>query len=169
MLAPTTTVLPEPSPRQFRGAMGMFATGVAIVTVRDASGAVAGLTVNSFNSVSMHPPLIVWSLSLRSQSLPSFCSATHYAVNVLTAEQHALALRFATSGVDRWAGVDWRPGLGGAPLIAGALATFECAHHRHQSEGDHELFIGRVERCAHRSDAEPLVFHGGKFFAEQAL
>ena len=149
--------------------MGMFATGVTIVTVRAASGEVAGLTVNSFNSVSMHPPLIVWSLSLRSHSLPTFCQATHYAVNVLAAEQHALALRFASSSGDRWAGVDWRPGAGGAPLIAGALAHFECASQHHQTEGDHELFIGRVVRCVHRTDAEPLIFHGGKFFAEQAL
>lgn len=149
--------------------MGMFATGVTIVTVRTDTGEVAGLTVNSFNSVSMHPPLIVWSLSLSSHSLAAFCGATHYAVNVLTREQHALALRFASSSGERWAGVDWRPGAGGAPLIAGALAHFECANQQHQSEGDHELFIGRVERCAHRTDAEPLVFHGGRFFAEQAL
>ena len=149
--------------------MGMFATGVTVVTLRMETGEVAGLTVNSFNSVSMHPPLIVWSLSLRSQSLQAFRQATHYAVNVLTADQHALALRFASSAGDRWAGVDWRPGAGGAPLIAESLAHFECANQQHQTEGDHELFIGRVERCAHRSDAEPLIFHGGKFFAEQAL
>ena len=149
--------------------MGMFATGVTIVTVRGEAGELAGLTVNSFNSVSMHPPLIVWSLSLRSHSLPIFCRASHYAVNVLAADQHALALRFASSSGDRWSGVDWRPGGDGVPLIAGALAHFECVNQRHQTEGDHELFIGRVERCAHRTDAEPLIFHGGKFFAEQAL
>ncbi len=169
MLAPTTPMPPEPSSRQFRGAMGMFATGVTIVTVRGEGGELAGLTVNSFNSVSMHPPLIVWSLSLRSHSLPAFCRAPHYAINVLAADQHALALRFASSTGDRWAGVDWQAGLGGAPLIAGALAHFECVNQSHQTEGDHELFIGRVERCTHRADAEPLIFHGGKFFAEQAL
>ncbi len=148
--------------------MGMFATGVTIVTVRTPQGEVAGLTVNSFNSVSMHPPLIVWSLAGRSHSLPAFSAASHYAINVLSAEQHALALRFATSALDRWQGVDWQPGLGGAPLIAGALAQFECANQHHQVEGDHTLFIGRVERCAHDADLVPLIFHGGKFFSEQA-
>ncbi len=166
MLAPTPPLLSEPGSRQFRSAMGMFATGVAIVTVRTATGEVAGLTVNSFNSVSMHPPLIVWSMACRSHAVPAFSAATHYAINVLPADQHALALRFASSTGDRWQGVDWQPGLGGAPLLAGALAQFECANQHHQLEGDHLLFIGRVERCVHRSDAAPLVFHGGKFFTE---
>jgi flavin reductase (DIM6/NTAB) family NADH-FMN oxidoreductase RutF len=159
----------EPSSRQFRSAMGMFATGVTIVTTRTPQGDLVGLTVNSFNSVSMHPPLIVWRLAARSQSLAAFSAASHYAVNVLSADQHALALRFASSVGDRWQGVAWRPGADGAPLIAGALAQFECSNQHHQMEGDHLLFIGRVERCAHRSDAAPLIFHGGKFFAEQPL
>lgn len=147
----------------------MFATGVTIVSARAPTGELVGLTANSFNSVSLDPPLVLWSLSQRSLSLDAFRTGSHYAINVLAADQHALALRFASSTGDRWAGVDWRPGLGGAPLIAGALAHFECVNQSHQTEGDHELFIGRVERCIHRADAEPLIFHGGKFFAEQAL
>ncbi len=149
--------------------MGMFATGVTLVTLRTPQGELAGLTVNSFNSVSMHPPLIVWSLAERSHSLAAFCAASHYAVNVLAADQHALALQFASSSGDRWRGVDWRPGLGGAPLVAGALAHFECVNQHHQTEGDHTLFIGRVERCSHHADLAPLIFHGGKFFAEHPV
>ena len=149
--------------------MGMFATGVTIVTLRTPQGVPMGLTVNSFNSVSMHPPLVVWSLATRSQSLAAFLAAPHYAINVLSADQHALALGFASSTGDRWQGVDWRPGADGAPLIGGAIAHFECVNQHHQTEGDHVLFIGRVERCCHRAEAAPLIFHGGKFFAEQPL
>ena len=149
--------------------MGMFATGVTIVTVRGEGGELAGLTVNSFNSVSMHPPLIVWSLSARSHSLPAFCRAPQYAINVLAADQHALALRFASSTGDRWAGVDWRPGLAGAPLIAGAVAHFECFNKSRYDEGDHVIFIGQVEQVDHRPDAAPLLFHGGRFYTEHPL
>lgn len=154
---------------EFRAALGMFATGVTIVTARAPDGSPVGLTVNSFASVSLEPPLVSWNLARTSSSLAVFQRGTHYAVNVLSAEQQALALRFATPQADRWAGVAWRPGLAGAPLLAGAVAHFECEGSGRHDAGDHVIFIGRVERCDHRAGAAPLLFHGGRFYTELPL
>nr|WP_232828846.1 flavin reductase family protein [Simplicispira lacusdiani] len=147
----------------------MFATGVTVVTARGAEGRLVGLTANSFNSVSMDPPLVLWSLALASASLPVFAAGGHYAINVLAADQMALAERFAARGVDRWAGVEHRPGISGAPLLAGAAATFECINRSRYEEGDHVIFVGEVERCQHRAGASPLLYHGGRFYTEHPL
>lgn len=154
---------------EFRAALGMFATGVTIVTARSASGEPVGLTANSFNSVSLEPPLVLWSLNQRSMSIGTFRAATHYAVNVLAAGQQDLALRFAAPVDDRWAGVDWRPGVAGAPLIEGAVAHFECFNKSRYDEGDHVIFVGQVEHCDHQPGAAPLLFHGGRFYTEHPL
>jgi len=154
---------------EFRAALGMFATGVTIVTARAANGKLVGLTANSFNSVSLNPPLVLWSLAHAAASMAAFSTGSHYAINVLAADQQALAQRFATKGVDRWAGVVWTEGLAGAPLLEGAAATFECFNRSRYEEGDHVIFVGEVERCTHRIDASPLLFHGGKFYAEHPL
>ena len=147
----------------------MFATGVTVVTARDANGQLVGLTANSFNSVSLDPPLVLWSLSRRSAALAVFRAGTHYAINVLAADQLALAERFAARVPERWAGVAWRPGVAGAPLIEGAVAHFECFNRSRHDEGDHLLFIGQVEHCDHRPGASPLLFHGGQFYTEHPL
>ncbi|MDF1483931.1 flavin reductase family protein [Ramlibacter sp. H39-3-26] len=147
----------------------MFATGVAIVTAHTAAGQRVGLTISSFNALSLQPPLVLWSLGCASSSLAAFGAVAHYAVNVLTAGQAALAERFATRGIDRWAGVDAADGVGGAPLLAGAAATFECANLRRHDAGDHVLFIGAVERCTHRAGAAPLLYHGGRFYTDSPL
>ena len=147
----------------------MFATGITIVTARDASGACVGLTANSFNSVSLAPPLVLWSLSLNAGSLPAFARGSHYAINILAADQRALAERFASKTVDRFAGVEFREGLGGAPVLVGAAAVFECFNRSRYEEGDHIIFVGEVERCEHRSGAQPLIFHGGRYFTELPL
>lgn len=147
----------------------MFATGVAIVTTRTPAGELVGLTVNSFNSVSLEPPLVLWSLSQRSTSAPFFRAATHYAVNVLAADQRELAQRFAAPVGDRWTEVPWRAGATGVPLIDGAVAHFECCNQGRHEEGDHIIFIGRVESCDHRAGAAPLLFHGGRFYTEHPL
>jgi flavin reductase (DIM6/NTAB) family NADH-FMN oxidoreductase RutF len=154
---------------EFRAALGMFATGVTIVTARAANGRLVGLTANSFNSVSLQPPLVLWSLARAAGSMAVFASGSHYAINVLAAEQQALALRFASKGVDRYAGVAWEPGVAGAPLLHGAAATFECYNRSRYEEGDHVIFVGEVERCSHRPGASPLLFHGGRFYAEHPL
>ena len=147
----------------------MFATGVTIITARSAHGDLIGLTANSFNSVSMQPPLVLWSLARGAGSLPTFRAGSHYAINVLAADQKALAERFASKVGDRWAGVAHSPGVSGAPLLAGAAAHFECFNRSRYEEGDHVIFVGEVEQCGHREGASPLLFHGGRFYTEHPL
>jgi flavin reductase (DIM6/NTAB) family NADH-FMN oxidoreductase RutF len=153
----------------FRAALAMFATGVTIVTARTASGAPVGLTANSFNSVSIEPPLILWSLSRQAGSMPAFARGSHYAINILAADQHALAVRFASKDVDRFEGVAFRPGSSGVPLLDGAAAVFECFNRSRYQEGDHVIFVGEVESCACREGVHPLLFHGGRYFTELPL
>lgn len=160
---------PNFTPGEFRSALGMFATGVTIVTARDAHGKLVGLTANSFNSVSLQPPLVLWSLARAAASMAVFSTGSHYAINVLAADQQALAQRFAAKDVDRWAGVAHAEGVAGAPVLAGAAATFECFNRSRYEEGDHVIFVGEVERCTHRADASPLLYHGGRFYAEHPL
>ncbi|MCC6658365.1 MAG: flavin reductase family protein [Rhodocyclaceae bacterium] len=150
--------------RALRDALGAFATGVTVLTTRGAGGEPVGLTVNSFNAVSLEPPLIVWSLSLASPSLAAFRDCSHYAVNVLALDQAWLSQRFASRAADKFAGLELNPGLAGAPLLPGCCAWFECANQVRHDGGDHLLFIGRIER--HRRDRkEPLVFQGGRYRA----
>lgn len=160
---------PTFSPQEFRAALGMFATGVTIVTARGPDGQPIGLTANSFNSVSLAPPLVLWSLARAAASMAVFRTGSHYAINILAADQKPLAERFATKGTDRWAGVTFDVGAGGAPLLHGAAATFECFNRSRYEEGDHVIFVGEVERCAHRLGAMPLLFHGGRYFTELPL
>jgi flavin reductase (DIM6/NTAB) family NADH-FMN oxidoreductase RutF len=160
---------PSFSAQEFRAALGMFATGVTIVTARTADGQVIGLTANSFNSVSLTPPLVLWSLSRAAASMAVFSAGSHYAINVLAAEQKPLAERFGARGADRWSGVAFDQGAGGAPLLHGAAATFECFNRSRYEEGDHVIFIGEVERCSHRAGASPLLFHGGRYYTEHPL
>ena len=160
---------PSFSALEFRQALSMFATGVTIVTARDADGAVVGLTANSFNSVSLDPPLVLWSLSQRAGSLPAFRRGSHYAIHILAADQVPLAQRFATKDIDRFAGLPWEEGAGGVPLLAGAAARFECFNRSRYEEGDHVIFVGEVERCEHREGAKPLLFHGGRYYTELPL
>ena len=147
----------------------MFATGVTIVTARAADGTLVGLTANSFNSVSLDPPLVLWSLARAAGAMQAFSTGSHYAINILAADQHLLAERFARRGAERWSAVDFTEGVGGAPLLAGAAATFECFNRSRYEEGDHVIFVGEVERCSHRAGASPLLFHGGRFYTEHPL
>jgi len=147
----------------------MFATGVTIVTARTPAGVHVGLTANSFNSVSLSPPLVLWSLARGASSMPALSSGSHYAINILAADQKALALRFASRLQDRWKDVPFTEGTGGAPLLDGAAATFECFNRSRYEEGDHVIFVGEVERCSHRAGAAPLLFHGGQFYTEHPL
>ena len=160
---------PDFSALEFRASLGMFATGVTIVTARTAEGELVGLTASSFNSVSLTPPLVLWSLSRNAGSMAAFSNGMHYAINVLAADQQALALRFASRGADRWADVAFSEGVSGAPLLASAAATFECFNRSQYAEGDHVIFVGEVERCTHRAEASPLLYHGGKFYTEHPL
>lgn len=149
-------------PRALRAALGRFATGVTIVTCVDAGGRRVGLTANSFNALSLDPPLVLWSLRRGSPSLPAFEQATRFAVNVLAEAQVELSRRFASASPDKFAEGAWSAGEGGAPVLAGATAVFECERQSTQPAGDHVLFIGRVTRMAGMS-LPPLVFHGGHY------
>jgi flavin reductase (DIM6/NTAB) family NADH-FMN oxidoreductase RutF len=147
----------------------MFATGVTIVTARAPDGGLVGLTANSFNSVSLSPPLVLWSLSQAASSMAAFRTGSHYAINILGADQQALAQRFATRHEDRFADVAFVEGQSGAPLLTGTVASFECFNRSRYVEGDHVIFVGEVECCNHQSGASPLLYHGGKFYTEHPL
>jgi flavin reductase (DIM6/NTAB) family NADH-FMN oxidoreductase RutF len=169
MRTPRRAVAPSFSTPDFRAALGMFATGVTIVTARGADGLPVGLTANSFNSVSLEPPLVLWSLARRAGSMPAFERGSHYAINILAADQHALAERFAAKAADRFADLAYHEGAGGAPILEGAAAVFECFNRSRYEEGDHVIFVGEVERCSWRAGAAPLIFHGGRYFTELPL
>ena len=130
-------------PRELRRALGRFATGVTVVTTRGPGGKPEGLTANSFSSVSLDPPLVLWSLACGAASLPAFVQAGWFAVHVLGSHQHGLSSHFATRTADKFAGLGFTDGLGGCPLLAGSLARFECSVHSRVDAGDHVIFLGR--------------------------
>jgi flavin reductase (DIM6/NTAB) family NADH-FMN oxidoreductase RutF len=148
--------------RGFRRALGQFATGVTIVSARGRDGRRIGLAVNSFSSVSLDPPLVLWSLSKHSPSYADFANATHFAVNVLAADQHHLSRKFSTPVPDRFAGVDCTDGPAGCPLLNGTTAHFVCRLVREFDGGDHVIFLGEVEDYKWR-EGEPLIFHSGRY------
>ena len=148
--------------RQFRNALGSFTTGVTIVTTRDSSGHDVGLTVNSFNSVSLDPPLVLWSLDRNSASLSAFVEAEYFAVHILAADQEPLSNLFAKRGTDKFLGLDPARGHGGIPLLDGCSARFECRSTFRYDGGDHEIFVGEVITFEHFG-LPPLVFQGGRY------
>ncbi len=150
----------------FRQALGQFATGVTIITTRLADGSFRGLTASSFNSVSLDPPLVLWSLGTAASSLPVFTGNSHYVINVLGAEQAHLATLFSRRAPDPFAGIEYELSRTGQPILKGCSAWFECHNRSRYPEGDHVIFVGEVERCALRAQA-PLIFHGGQFCSTQ--
>lgn len=153
---------PAPDAAALRAALGRFATGVTIVTCLDAAGEPVGLTANSFNALSLQPPLVLWSLRRSSPSLVAFASASRFVVNVLSEAQVDLSRRFASPLPDKFVDGPWSHGEGGVPVLIGAAAVFECETLSHQEEGDHTLFIGRVRRAV-EAPLAPLVFHAGHY------
>lgn len=149
-------------PRDLRNAFGMFATGVTIVTTINGEGKPLGLTCNSFSSVSLKPPLALWSLSVYSPNLQAFLSAPFFAVNILAHDQEELSRRFASQVPDRFAGVPCSSGENGIPLIGGTAAQIQCSNETRHYSGDHVVLIGRVLRYSYR-DVEPLVFSRGRY------
>lgn len=148
--------------RQLRHALGRFATGVAIVTTRDVSGRRLGLTINSFSSLSLDPPLVIWSLDRKSRSLEGFREAGGFAVNVLSRHQSELARRFSSSDANRFDGLDHLSGGLGMPLLRDTLAWFECKISAEIDGGDHVLFIGEVVSYQY-CDGDPLLYYRGGF------
>ncbi|HCP00873.1 MAG: nitrilotriacetate monooxygenase [Alphaproteobacteria bacterium] len=150
--------------REFRNALGNFATGVTIVTAKGKNGELVGVTASSFNSVSLDPPLILWSLDRSSTSLQAIETASHFCVHILGDAQADECMAFAKSGVDKFSELSCDEGLGGAPLIDGCLGRFECRNVVHHDGGDHVIIIGEVERFVTR-EGNPLVFFRGKLSA----
>ena len=158
----TINTNPEIDPRELRNVLGCFATGVAIVTSIGDGGKPVGMTINSFSSVSLDPPLILWSLGLNSPTRKAYATHPSFVINILGAESKDLSLHFARPSDDKFAGVDWTPGHEGAPVLDGAMATLECGVEDRIISGDHEIYIGRVMKLGQK-DGDPLLFHRGKF------
>lgn len=153
--------------RHFRHTLAQFATGVTVITMARPDGALLGLTATSFNSVSLQPPLVLWSLGTSTTSLPLFTDCPHYVINVLAADQAQLATRFAARMQDRFEGVDYDLSESGQPILRGTVAWFECRNRSRYPEGDHVIFVGEVTHCAFSPKA-PLIFHGGEFVSTSA-
>jgi 3-hydroxy-9,10-secoandrosta-1,3,5(10)-triene-9,17-dione monooxygenase reductase component len=149
-------------PALLRRVLGAFVTGVTVVTTRTAAGDAVGITVNSFNAVSLSPPLVLWSLSLRAASFDTFVQSSHFVVNVLGAHQIPLSERFATTGGDKFAGVAWRNGLADMPLLDGTAASFICRNAHRFPGGDHLIFVGEVVAFEKGARA-PLVYANGGY------
>ena len=150
----------EADARAFRDALGRFGTGVTIVTCMTADGPL-GITANSFASVSLDPPLVLWSPAKTSSRYPFFMAADHYAIHVVGAEQAGLCRGFARSG-DFFAETEWEVGAHGVPLLPGCLSRFECTRVAEHDGGDHSIVLGRVHRVTTRPGA-PLLFFGGSY------
>ena len=149
--------------REFRRALGTFPTGVAVVTTCAASGAFVGLTINSFSSLSLEPPLVLWSLNVASPSLSAFDRARCFAVNILAEDQVELSKRFASPVANKFSRLEIHAGIEGVPLLAGCAAHLECRAAARHNGGDHILFIGHVERFGYDAQKRPLVFFAGKY------
>jgi flavin reductase (DIM6/NTAB) family NADH-FMN oxidoreductase RutF/DNA-binding MarR family transcriptional regulator len=152
---------PTQDARAFRHCLGQFATGVTVITAQ-VGDEKAGVTANSFSSLSLDPPLILWSVGRKSRSVGVFESASHFAVNILAAEQIEVSQRFSSSEVDKFARVEWQPGIGGAPLLDDVVASFECSTEAIHDGGDHLIIIGRVLRFAQHERAA-LLFAQGRY------
>ena len=148
--------------RAFRSALGVFPTGVAIVTTRANDGSLVGLTINSFSSLSLEPPLVLWSLNSNSPSLSMFRDGSHFTVNILAQEQANLSQRFASRIPDKFQGKKVPPRAGRPPLTVDCARWPWCRTPSPQDAGDHILFIGEVERFE-RTERKPLIFCGGKY------
>ena len=149
-------------PAQLRRALGAFVTGITVVTTRSVAGDPVGITVNSFNAVSLSPPLVLWSLSLRAASFDAFVQSSHFVVNVLGAQQIPLSERFAATGGDKFTGVAWRKALADMPLLEGTAASFICRNVHRFPGGDHLIFVGEVV-AFEKSSRAPLVYANGGY------
>ncbi len=148
--------------REFRNTLGTFTTGVTVITTRAEDGSPVGVTANSFNSVSLEPPMVLWSLARNARSLAAFDHAQHWAVHILSVDQESLSNRFARSGDDKFAGVPVESGIGEVPLLSNCTSRLQCRTSFKYEGGDHIIFVGEVLEFE-RNDVAPLVFHAGKY------
>ena len=155
-------------PDDFRKVLSQFASGVTIVTTTDADGRPTGLTASAFTSVSLDPPLILVCVSHKSQSYPALRDRGRFAVNFLRTEQQELSRRFATTRLDKFDGVPYRMGELGVPVLSEALAYVECVTHNAHVEGDHTVFIGRVDAYG-AAAGDPLLYFRGQYCSHREL
>jgi flavin reductase (DIM6/NTAB) family NADH-FMN oxidoreductase RutF len=155
--------------RAFRDALGHFATGVAVVTAPGPEGAAMGLTINSFASVSLDPPLILWSLDKASDRFTALMQASHFAVNMLAGDARDLAQRLARKGQSGLGDEAVRMSPRGVPLLGCAIAHFECSVEHRYEGGDHIIFVGRVLAFDHTSHGDPLIYYRGRYRALSEL
>jgi flavin reductase (DIM6/NTAB) family NADH-FMN oxidoreductase RutF len=149
--------------RTLRDALGCFATGVTIVTAHSDDGTPVGLTANSFTSVSLDPPLLLVCVANNAGTAPVLRAAKQFAVNVLQTEQEPTSNEFAGKSADRFAATPWDVGEFGAPVVAGSLCSFECAHHAVHEGGDHFILVGRVQKATFDPQLDPLLYFRGKY------
>lgn len=150
-------------PREFRKALGCFATGITVVTTASRDAGMVGITANSFNSVSLDPPLVLFSLDRRAYSLAAFHGAGHFAINVLGGDQRNLASIFATPLIDKWDNVHYELWDTGCPILTDTLANFECKTQHIYDGGDHLIFVGRVRKMRFDQGGEPLLYFRGGY------
>jgi flavin reductase (DIM6/NTAB) family NADH-FMN oxidoreductase RutF len=150
-------------PRTLRDALGCFATGVTVVTALADDGTPAGLTVNSFTSVSLDPPLLLVCLSKDASSAQTLIKAPQFAVNVLQTGQQPASMRFSTRDEDRFGTTAWSCGEAGAPILKDSLGVFECEHYAVHDGGDHHILIGRVVKASFDASLDPLLYFRGRY------
>jgi len=146
----------------YRRALGCFATGVAIATTVDKYGRKSGMTISSFNSVSLDPPLVLWSIDRESNNFEAFIEAEHFAVHVLTVDQKSICERFAGRGIDKFEGLDCTEGVARSPILPDYSAVFECGTEHRYDGGDHVILVGRVLKFDDR-ETDPLIFYRGHY------
>ncbi len=151
--------------RALRNAFGRFATGICVVTANTADGTPIGMTINSFSSVSLDPPLVMWNLQNNSDCFDAFTQARQFAINVLADDQIEQSMFYSRKNQHTLRPADYRIGRNGAPVLRGALATFECDPWRSYEGGDHVLLVGRVKALHNRPTGKPLLFFGGGYRA----
>jgi flavin reductase (DIM6/NTAB) family NADH-FMN oxidoreductase RutF len=150
--------------RSFRKALGCFASGVTVVTALDPDGkAPVGVTVSAFSSLSLDPPLVLFCLGNQTSSLQVFRAAGHFAINILAEEQRDLSIQFASRGEDKWKGVSWSTWDSGAPILKNCLANLECRTVNMVDGGDHQIFVGEVQRMKHQEGGSPLIYFRGSY------
>jgi len=149
--------------RTLRDTLGLFVTGVTVITTQTSAGERIGITANSFNSVSLDPPLVLWSIAHTSRCLEAFEAARFFAVHILRGDQVALSQAFAQSGTNKFAGLETLAGLGSVPLLPDCAAHLECSIFGRHPAGDHSIYVAKVERLQSDATARPLVYHGGRY------
>jgi len=150
-------------PRTLRDALGCFATGVTVVTCLPDGGTPAGLTVNSFTSVSLDPPLLLVCLAKNAASAGPLIEASHFGVNVLQTGQQPASIRFSTRDQDRFGATPWSCGEAGVPILEDSLGVFECERHAVHDGGDHHILIGRVVKASFDASLDPLLYFRGRY------